>query len=231
MKRGWLEAQRNPISLVRVKGRERTLEKVVLTPEQMLLVRANLPDPYLLMVELCGYLGLRISETLALQWSDVDLSSNTLRVRRSAVGGHVADVKTEASRDVIPLTQEVRSFILRWQAKAPPSAEGWVFPSPVTGRPYHAGVLGKRHLQPLAEKIGVPRLSWHCFRHSFRSWLDVIGTAPGQQKTLMRHADISTTMNVYGAGLMDNKRELLSKLHEYAVGVCGVSASASSVTY
>ncbi len=30
MKRGWLEAQRNPMSLVRVKGRRRVIEKVVL---------------------------------------------------------------------------------------------------------------------------------------------------------------------------------------------------------
>ena len=127
----------------------------------------------------------------------------------------------------LPASQrQLMTLILRKLLASPPSSEGWVFPSPVTGRPYHAGILRKRHLQPLAEKIGVPRLSWHWFRHSFRSWLDVIGTAPGQQKTLMRHADISTTMNVYGSGLMDNKRELLSKLHEYAVGVCGASASA-----
>lgn len=221
MKRGWVEVQRNPLSLVTVKGHQRTIEKVVLTPEQMNVVRANLPDPYLLMAELCAYLGLRISEVLALQWSDVDLDKNILRVQRSAVDGNVADVKTEASRAVIPLTQEIRSFITRWQAKAPASEEGWVFPSPVTGKPYHAGILRKRHLDPLAQKIGVPRLGWHSFRHSFRSWLDVIGAAPGQQMTLMRHADISTTMNVYGAGLVDSKREILTKLHGLTVGYCG----------
>jgi integrase len=42
MKRGWLEAQRNPVSLVRVKGRSRVIEKVVLTSEQMLIVREPL---------------------------------------------------------------------------------------------------------------------------------------------------------------------------------------------
>jgi hypothetical protein len=42
MKQGWLEAQRNPMSLVRMKGRNRIIEKVVLTPEQMLAVRENL---------------------------------------------------------------------------------------------------------------------------------------------------------------------------------------------
>ncbi len=222
MKRGWIEVQRNPLSLVTVKGHERIIEKVVLTPEQVNKVRANLPDPYLLMAELCAYLGLRISEVLALQWSDVDLEKNTVHIQRSAVDGNVSDVKTEASRAVIPLTPEVRSFIVRWQSKAPASDEGWVFPSPVTSKPYHAGILRRRHLDPLAEKIGVPRLSWHCFRHSFRSWLDVIGTAPGQQMTLMRHADISTTMNIYGAGMLDSKREILTKLHGQTVGFCGV---------
>lgn len=99
----------------------------------------------------------------------------------------------------------------------------------VTGKPYQAGILRSRHLDPLAEKVGVPRLSWHCFRHSFRSWLDVIGTAPGQQMTLMRHADISTTMNVYGAGMLDSKREILAKLHGQTVGFCGVPSLVQQV--
>jgi integrase len=67
MKHDWLEAQRNPMSLVRVKGRNRVIEKVVLTPEQMLIVRESLEDPYLLMAELACYLGLRICEVLGLR--------------------------------------------------------------------------------------------------------------------------------------------------------------------
>src|SRR5580704_18233128 len=78
MKRDWLEAQRNPMSLVRVKGRNRVVEKVVLTPEQMLIVRQNLEDPYLLMCELTCYLGLRICEVLGLLWGDFDPVEKTL---------------------------------------------------------------------------------------------------------------------------------------------------------
>ena len=79
MKRGWLEAQRNPMSLVRVKGRNRVIEKVVLTPEQMLIVRQNFEDPYLLMAELACYLGLRICEVLGLMWEDFDLLRGLFR--------------------------------------------------------------------------------------------------------------------------------------------------------
>ena len=229
MKRGWLEAQRNPMSLVRVKGRNRVIEKVVLTPEQMATVRENLQDPILLMSELSCYLGLRICEVLGLMWEDFDQDAKTLSIRRSAVDGYVADVKTEASRDVIPLSGEFISFILRWQQIAPLSAEGWMFPSIVTGRPYHAGILLRRHLTPLASKIGVPRLGWHTFRHTFRSWLDAVGTAVGVQQKMMRHADVATTMNIYGKGMMDSKLDAHTKLLVYAgVGICGVEAGQES---
>ena len=68
----------------------------------MLVVRQNLGDPFLLMTELACYLGLRICEVLGLMWEDFDLTTRTLSIRRSAVDGVVADVKSEASRDVIP---------------------------------------------------------------------------------------------------------------------------------
>jgi integrase len=229
MKRGWLEAQRNPMSLVRVKGRNRVVKKVVLTTDQMATVRQNLEDPILLMSELACYLGLRICEVLGLMWEDFDPVAKTLSIRRSAVDGYVADVKTEASRDVIPLSGEFISFILRWQRIAQPSAEGWMFPSIVTGRPYHAGILLRRHLAPLASKVGVPRLGWHTFRHTFRSWLDAVGTAVGVQQKMMRHADVATTMNVYGKGMMDSKLDAHTKLLVYAgVGICGVEADHKS---
>jgi integrase len=177
MKRGWLEAQRNPISLVRVKGRSRVIEKVVLMPEQMLIVRQNLEDPYLLMAELSCYLGLRICEVLGLKWEDLDVSAKTLSIRRSAVDGNVSDVKSEASRDVIPLSGDFMPFLQRWRQVAPDSEEGWMFPSIVTGKPYHAGILLRRHLKPLAAQVGVPRLGWHTFRHYAGS-----RTIPGECK-------------------------------------------------
>ena len=50
-------------------------------------------------------------------------------------------------------------------------------------------------------------IGWHTFRHTYRSWLDDTGAPMGVQQKLMRHAQISTTMNVYGNALMESKRE------------------------
>ena len=51
------------------------------------------------------------------------------------------------------------------------------------------------------------------FRHTYRSWLDSLGTPVGVQQDLMRHADIRTTMNIYGDAATADMR----KAHEKVV--------------
>jgi integrase len=46
-------------------------------------------------------------------------------------------------------------------------------------------------------QAGVGKLGTHSLRHSYRSWLDAVGTAIAVQQKLMRHSDIRTTLNVY----------------------------------
>ena len=60
-------------------------------------------------------------------------------------------------------------------------------------------------------------IGWHTFRHTYRSWLDDTGAPIGVQQKLMRHAQISTTMNVYGNALMVAKREGNSKVVKMAL--------------
>jgi hypothetical protein len=55
-------------------------------------------------------------------------------------------------------------------------------------------------------------IGWHTFRSTYRSWLDGTGAPIGVQQNLMRHAQVSTTMNVYGNALMTAKREADSKV-------------------
>jgi integrase len=55
-----------------------------------------------------------------------------------------------------------------------------------------------RVYQKAAKAAGIGGLGTHSLRHTYRSWLDSVGTPVGAQQKLMRHADIRTTMNVYG---------------------------------
>ncbi len=52
--------------------------------------------------------------------------------------------------------------------------------------------------QKAGAKAGIGGLGTHSLRHMYRSWLDAVGTPVAVQQKLMRHADIRTTMNIYG---------------------------------
>lgn len=73
-------------------------------------------------------------------------------------------------------------------------------------------MIQKLHLKPAGERTGIKGLSWHAFRHSYRGLLDETGANVGMQQGLMRHANISTTMNVYGRGAIKAKQEANSKV-------------------
>jgi integrase len=68
-------------------------------------------------------------------------------------------------------------------------------------------------VMPHASRLGkYDGVGWHTFRHTYRSWLDDTGAPMGVQQKLMRHAQVSTTMNVYGSAYMEGKREALGKV-------------------
>ena len=50
-------------------------------------------------------------------------------------------------------------------------------------------------------------IGWHTFRHTYRSLSDDAGAPVGVQQKLMRHAQVSTTMNTYGNAQTNSKRQ------------------------
>jgi integrase len=54
--------------------------------------------------------------------------------------------------------------------------------------------------------------SSHTFRHTYRTWLDSVGTPVGVQQKLMRHSEIRTTMNVYGDAVTPDMAEAHGKI-------------------
>jgi integrase len=119
-------------------------------------------------------------------------------IQRSAVGKRLNKLKTEYSQDEVPIE---RGFILelrKWQSLCVETEGQWLFPSPVTGRPYHADSIRADYLVPTGLQLGLGRIGFHTFRHTYRAWLDETGAPVGVQQKLMRHAHVSTTMDQYG---------------------------------
>jgi integrase len=63
-----------------------------------------------------------------------------------------------------------------------------------------------------AKSAGIGELPTHTLRHSYRSWLDAVGTPIAVQQKLMRHTDIRTTMNIYGDVVTDEMAQAHSKV-------------------
>ena len=203
-----LPVQRNPLGLVEIKGgiiRPRR-KKFILTAEQFQQICSVLEEPYRTMVTIAMCLGLRVSEILALKWTDFDFEEGTLMITRGTVHGRIGRVKTEYSEDEMPLDPAFAEVVLKWRALCPASEQGWVFPNPNTGGVWHSSVLQGDILVPAGKKIGIDRLGWHMFRHSYRSMLDACNAPIGVQQKLMRHAQVSTTMQ-YGNAYMTEKRK------------------------
>ena len=149
-----------------------------------------------------------VSEIVALQWGDFDFPGLTLLVNRSIVHGRIGEVKTEYSRDSVPLDPALVEALMQHKKRSISTPEGWLFANPVTRKPYHQEEIQKRYIRKagIAAEIGSD-IGWHTFRHSYRSWLDETGAPLTVQKELMRHASIQTTMNVYGKAMTDTKRQ------------------------
>src|ERR1017187_1767322 len=129
----WELIDRNPIKLVRVRGGTKRLKTPrVLAPEQFHSLLPLIREPYRTMVLVAGCLGLRVSEIVALQWRDFDFRGHTLLVQRSVFHGRVGDVKTEYSRDSVPLDTAVVEALMLHKERSFPTPEGWLFANPVT---------------------------------------------------------------------------------------------------
>jgi len=209
---GYIPAtERNPMSLVPIKGtNKREKPMVILEPKQFKSLVAELSAPLNLMVLVTGSLGLRVGETLALHWSDIDWKEKTVTIQRNFTHQKIGEVKTDPSRAVLPLDKKLVS-LLKAHKKTIKDSE-LVFPSSRTGSYQSASMLLQKGIKKAADKLKLGRVTWHSLRHSCRSWLDAAGVPVGVQKDLLRHADISTTMNRYGRALAPEMRSSQSAI-------------------
>ena len=141
----------------------------------------ELPDEYRAFAYVAGRAGLRISEALALRWSDVDLDG---KVPMLTVRGTKSDaaIRSVPLQDVV--IRELRS-LREWTDPAPRSL---VFPAARGGR-YAPGNFRNRVFYPAMEAIGLAGITPHALRHSsITAWLEA-GATPMLAAAWAGHAD------------------------------------------
>jgi integrase len=220
MWRGDMPNQPNPIRLVTVKGASKRIRQPrSLSVAEFQKLAAHLQAPFHTIALVCVSFGLRISEALALKWGDVDWLDGKLSIRRGIVRQRVGDTKTAYSERPLTIAAEMLVVLKAWRGATQFSGQDdWLFASPVQlGRlPWSADSVNDAYLKA-ATAAGIGRVSSHSMRHTYRSWLDAVGTSVAVQQKLMRHADIRTTMNIYGDVVTDEMAQAASKVAGLAI--------------
>ena len=217
----WEWHDQNPITRVR-QSAKRSRIPVILSIAQIQALLEQLREPVRTMVLVDVSTGLRIGELLALQWRDIDFENLEISVTRSISLQHIGDCKTEASRKPIPMDAELAEALWRWRHNSGyPKLEDWIFASPAKDgqQPYWPGTLYRAHLKPAAKAAGISeKIGWHTFRHTFATLLKANGEDIKTVQELLRHANISVTMNVYAQGVTELKRHAHSRIVRMVIG-------------
>jgi integrase len=213
MRYEWVD--RNPIKLVRQSAkREKVPEVLELSELQLLLSKLFVRERTLALLDAAT--GLRVSELLALRWSDVDFENLELNVTRSIWHQVVGNCKTEASAKPVPMDNYMAEDLLRWRRQSDyASDDDYVFASETMKgkQPYWPDNLMKRHIRPVAKANGINKnIGWHTFRHSFGTLLKANGEDVKTVQELLRHANSRITLDVYTQAVSSNKRAAQSKV-------------------
>ena len=177
------------------------------------------------MVYITAIYGLRRSELLGIKWDAVDFKNKTLTIKHTVVLNTdiVAckdSTKNKTSMRTYPLLDDIEEILLRIKKQQDEyrklfgncyQESGYVF-TKEDGSMRHPSYPSQMLTKTL-KKNNMPHLRWHDLRHSCASILVLKGWQMKEISEWLGHADIGTTMNIYGHLNLDHKRKLGSTLN------------------
>lgn len=139
--------------------------------------------------------GLRRGEQAALQRKDIDFDRNEISVENAVEfisnQPHIKPTpKTEASIDTVPIIQILRPHLVRLCENLKPDDFVFGITKPLTETQI------KKRWAKYCRQIGYS-FTGHQLRHAYAKLLYKAEIDPKTMQRLLRHADFSTTMNIY----------------------------------
>jgi integrase len=184
-------------------------EKRVLSEPEISAVLENATDGFRPMLATMIFAGLRLGETLALTWDDIDYQAGVIHVRRQlGRDRQPAELKTGAARRDVILVPQLATILRRhFMASRRKGTADYVFPAPdARGRDHRSTA---RAIERSFTRAGLEGqgLSAHNLRHSFASLL-ITGLKydPVMVAAQLGHASPTTTLATY-AHLFDRRKQ------------------------
>lgn len=161
--------------------------------------------------------GLRIGEICGLKWSDFDLRSGTVQIKRtvsriSCGDGHTKVIvqapKTRTSRREIPLPKQLLSILKKLRTKYPENA--WFLSGnevkPVEPRCY------RKSLKAYLKQASVQQVRPHALRHTFATTCLQAGCDIKTLSELLGHSNPGITLKRYVHSDLTRKRREINRI-------------------
>jgi len=204
VEREWID--HNVAAEVKVKRSNGRDKKRVIIPskDEIRTIISKAPESHRVMFTLAIFTGMRISELRGLAWSAVDFDRKSIRViQRADEYGELGSPKSRAGEREIPMAPIVVDALQAWKMSCRTSVEGLVFPNSV-GKIQNYSNIYNRVFKPMLVENGITGASGqakfgiHSLRHAAASLFIEQGWNPKKIQTLLGHASINMTMDVYG---------------------------------
>lgn len=152
-----------------------------------------LPEPGRTFVIVAALTGLRVSEIKGLRWED--LKGNELDVQRSVWSGHLSETKTLTSKAPVPVLPLLKKALDAHRKRTPDNP--YIFAGPRAGKPLRIENVFKRDIKDILDENGIAWKGWHAFRRGLGTNLNALGADPKTIQAILRHSQLSTTMEIY----------------------------------
>jgi integrase len=171
----------------------------------------KLPEPARTVCAVAAFTGFTRSELMGLKWSDYD--GEKIAIQRKIWNGTEGAPKTAAREAGVYVVPLLRAILKNYKKAFPAGKADWIFRGEKLLRPINLDNLSRRDIP---QHIDGAWYGWHAFRRGLGTRLNEAGVDAKEIQSILRHADISTTMAFYV--LPDQKRAEagLKKLEQVA---------------
>lgn len=158
--------------------------------------------------------GMRVSELLALHWSDIEFKTRTIHVSKSkSKVMTINKPKTAAGDRYIPIIHTPTLIALKAAKPKNMQRDGQSFVfATKTGNPLDYQRIYQTWLR--IQKLSGMKKTIHTFRHTFAT----VGLAKGipitEMSRILGHADVSTTLNMYSHAIPDYNQKIIEMFNK-----------------
>ena len=184
----------------------------------------NLPLVTRLMYTLLLTTGIRRGECFGLQWGDIDLKGQTLKIERNVTysannGIVIGETKTEAGEREIPLTYRAIELLKEYMEHEKKTIniteESFLFHSSESSTIPRDPTYITKHMKKFMARVELPNMSPHDLRHTCATMLLQSGADIKSVQDMLGHTDASTTLNFYVKSDIENMRTSTQKAFNF----------------